>query len=54
MAWQRTGNVLCAGSWRNFLQRYRFVVVGYVVMPDHVHLLLGASPSGARLRRCRF
>lgn len=22
-------------------QRYRFVVVGYVVMPDHIHLLIG-------------
>ena len=21
-------------------QRYRFVVVGYVVMPDHIHLLI--------------
>ncbi len=30
-------------------RRYRFVVVGYVVMPEHVHLLLGeperANPS---------
>jgi putative transposase len=23
--------------------RYRFVVVGYVVMPEHVHLLIGES-----------
>ena len=22
-------------------QRYRFVVAGYVVMPEHVHLLIG-------------
>jgi putative transposase len=22
-------------------QRYEFVVVGYVVMPDHIHLLIG-------------
>jgi putative transposase len=39
------------GSWQNrdlFLEvmeqvrrRYHFVVVGYVVMPEHVHLLLG-------------
>jgi putative transposase len=26
--------------------RYRFVVVGYVVMPEHVHLLLGESKRG--------
>lgn len=27
-------------------RRYRFVVVGYVVMPEHVHLLLGAPGRG--------
>ncbi len=26
--------------------RYRFVVVGYVVMPEHVHLLLGEPERG--------
>jgi len=26
--------------------RYRFVVVGYVVMPEHVHLLLGEPQRG--------
>jgi putative transposase len=30
-------------------RRYRFVVVGYVVMPEHIHLLIteaeGGSPS---------
>jgi putative transposase len=26
--------------------RYRFVVVGYVVMPEHVHLLLGEPKRG--------
>jgi len=26
--------------------RYQFVVVGYVVMPEHVHLLLTESPRG--------
>jgi REP element-mobilizing transposase RayT len=26
--------------------RYRFVVVGYVVMPEHVHLLLGEPGRG--------
>jgi putative transposase len=26
--------------------RYRFVVAGYVVMPEHVHLLLGEPPHG--------
>ena len=27
-------------------QRYRFVVVGYVVMPEHLHLLLGEPEVG--------
>lgn len=27
-------------------QRYRFVVVGYVVMPDHIHLLIGEPERG--------
>ena len=27
-------------------QRYRFVVVGYVVMPEHVHLLIGEPVKG--------
>jgi putative transposase len=27
-------------------QRYRFVVVGYAVMPDHIHLLLGEPEHG--------
>jgi len=27
-------------------RRYRFVVVGYVVMPEHVHLLLSESERG--------
>jgi putative transposase len=27
-------------------QRYRFVVVGYVVMPDHVHLLVSEPERG--------
>jgi putative transposase len=27
-------------------RRYHFVVVGYVVMPEHVHLLLGESDRG--------
>ncbi|MFP5205030.1 MAG: transposase [Acidobacteriota bacterium] len=26
--------------------RYRFVVAGYVVMPEHVHLLMGESQRG--------
>jgi putative transposase len=26
--------------------RYRFVVVGYVVMPDHIHLLIGEPQTG--------
>jgi putative transposase len=28
-------------------QRYRFVVTGYVVMPEHVHLLIGEPVKGA-------
>jgi REP element-mobilizing transposase RayT len=27
-------------------QRYRFVVVGYVVMPDHIHLLMSEPEKG--------
>ena len=27
-------------------QRYRFVVVGYVVMPEHIHLLLSEPEQG--------
>jgi putative transposase len=27
-------------------QRYRFVVVGYVVMPEHFHLLIGEPEKG--------
>jgi len=27
-------------------QRYRFVVVGYVVMPDHIHLLISEPAHG--------
>ena len=27
-------------------RRHRFVVVGYVVMPEHVHLLLSESERG--------
>ena len=26
--------------------RHKFLLVGYVVMPDHVHLLIGEPPSG--------
>jgi putative transposase len=27
-------------------QRYGFVVVGYVVMPEHIHLLIGEPEKG--------
>jgi putative transposase len=27
-------------------ERYRFLLVGYVVMPDHVHLLTSEAPEG--------
>ena len=26
--------------------RYRFALAGYVVMPEHVHLLIGEPPEG--------
>lgn len=34
-------------------QRYRFVVVGYVVMPEHVHLLISEPEVEAPRRSCR-
>jgi REP element-mobilizing transposase RayT len=30
-------------------QRYRFVVVGYVVMPEHIHLLISEPEVGTHL-----
>jgi putative transposase len=27
-------------------QRYQFVVVGYVVMPEHIHLLISEGKKG--------
>ena len=32
----------------HFIKRYRFVVVGYVVMPEHIHLLLNADRARDR------
>jgi putative transposase len=32
-------------------QRYRFVVVGYVLMPDHIHLLLSEPEHGTPSHR---
>jgi len=29
-------------------RRYRFLVLGYVIMPEHVHLLIGGWPTQAR------
>jgi putative transposase len=29
----------------NLHERYQFLVVGYVVMPEHVHLLIGEGPK---------
>jgi len=34
-------------------QRYRFVVVGYVVMPEHVHLLITEPEVGVLRPQCR-
>lgn len=31
-------------------QRYRFVVVGYVVMPEHIHLLISEPERGTPSR----
>ena len=37
-------------------RRYQFLVVGYVVMPEHIHLLLGeplrAGDAGPQTRFC--
>ena len=35
-------------SWSRYDSCYRFVVVGDVVMPEHVHLLLGEPERGDR------
>src|ERR1700693_1032567 len=32
--------------WRSVRQRHQFVVVGYVVMPEHVHLLFTEPERG--------
>jgi putative transposase len=32
--------------FRSVRRRYRFVVAGYVVMPEHLHLLLGEPERG--------
>jgi REP-associated tyrosine transposase len=51
---------LCSASHRDlFLQvleemrrRYRFVVVGYVIMPEHFHLLLSEPQRHTYLHGC--
>ena len=45
-----TGRDLFLRIFEQARQRYRFVVVGYVVMPDHIHLLI-SEPERARPRR---
>jgi putative transposase len=49
----RTGRIWAARRHDRFLkileearQKYRFVVVGYVVMPEHFHLLIGEPETG--------
>ena len=37
---------LLLGVLERVRRRYRFVVVGYVVMPEHVHLLVGEPERG--------
>ena len=37
---------LFLGILEEVRQRYRFVVVGYVVMPEHIHLLIGEPERG--------
>jgi putative transposase len=34
-------------------ERYHFVVVGYVVMPEHIHLLITEPEIGTPPRSCR-
>ena len=41
--WALEAAVLGGGSER---QHYRFVVVGYVVMPEHIHLLISEPEKG--------
>jgi putative transposase len=35
-------------------RRYQFVVVGYVVMPEHIHLLIGEPQEKTPRRSCRL
>jgi REP element-mobilizing transposase RayT len=37
---------LFVGVLERFRQRYQFVVVGYVVMPEHFHLLISEPEKG--------
>ena len=39
---------LFLGILEEVRQRYGFVVVGYVVMPDHIHLLISAPERGTQ------
>ena len=34
--------------------RYKFLLVGYVVMPEHVHLLISEPAKGTLIRRPRL
>src|SRR5258708_33797751 len=36
---------LFVGALGAIRERYKFLVVGYVVMPDHVHLLISEPPK---------
>jgi putative transposase len=33
--------------------RWKFPLIGYVVMPEHVHLLMGEPPKGIPPKSCR-
>src|SRR5579864_6670217 len=42
------GRDLFLGILEEVRQRYAFVVVGYVVMPDHIHLLISEPERGTQ------
>src|SRR5882672_7607657 len=48
--WPLLGSARCCDRFLSVLeqtrQRYRFVVVGYVVMPEHIHLLITEPEVG--------
>jgi REP element-mobilizing transposase RayT len=44
-SWQARGIATCSSKcWNKVRQRYQWVVLGYVVMPEHVRLLVNEPP----------